>query len=315
MEIDLPRITVLGPERPAPVLPEVLERLAIRGPLALISAGWRYDELRDEPLREALGRPLHNLGLYEAFRDLERHAPELIAVYARKQHELKRIKDRYRSAIVPAMHECQTLYTPDPGCRWLALSIRHLQEIDAIFLEEADALHRSFDSAADPRDHPRVRAHAERMRDTMDGCDAVLLAGGHVGVLRNRLSFFGFEHLLRDRAIIAWSAGAMALTDRVLLFHDYTNWGVGIAEVLDRGLGLLHDVVFLPHCRDRLDLDHAQNVAILARRVAPARAIGLLNGAVLLDGLLPVSAVPDAALELCVDGAVRPLGGLHADDA
>ena len=39
--------------------------------------------------------------------------------------------------------------------------------------------------------------------------------------------------------VVAWSAGAMVLTERVVLFHDDPPHGAGIAEVLDVGLGLV----------------------------------------------------------------------------
>ncbi len=39
----------------------------------------------------------------------------------------------------------------------------------------------------------------------------------------------------------------MALSSRVLLFHDYPPQGAGAAEVFERGLGLVPDAVFLPH--------------------------------------------------------------------
>jgi hypothetical protein len=96
----------------------------------------------------------------------------------------------------------------------------------------------------------------------------------------------------------------------VLLFHDQTTFGVGIAEMLDHGLGLLPGLVFLPHARERLDLGATRNVAILARRLAPARAIGLQNGAVLERGVSPrVEGRADTAFELGIDGVLHPLRG------
>ena len=301
-------ITVLGPERPHPVLPAVLDGFGIDGPLALISAGWRYDERRDEPLREAVKRPVQNVGLYAAFRDLERNAPDLVDVHARKQAQLKRVKERYRTAIVPAMTACQALFHVhrDPDDPWFRKAVQNLQDIDGLFLAEADRLQRAFTAEARPTEDPRVVAAVARMRDTLDACEVVLVAGGHVGVLRNCLAFFGFADVLRGRRIIAWSGGAMVLTDHVLLFHDHTNWGVGIAEMLDHGLGLIPDRVFLPHARTRLDLDDPENVAILAARLGPRVAIGLENGAV-LDGP-PGAAIPGACLTLTRTGEVRADG-------
>ena len=298
------------------MLPQVCAQLGVRGPVALVTAGWRHDEPRDEPLREALSSEVRNLRLYAAFRVLEREAHELVAAYTLKQSMLRRVKERYRAALVPAIAACRELYTRrrDPGCVWFKQAIRNIQSVDALFLAEADRLHAEYHAAHPPLGNARVRVERARIEAALDGTDAVLLAGGHVGVLRNRLQFFGFEDLLPGRTIIAWSAGAMALTDRVYLFHDHTTYGVGLAEVLDRGLGLLPGVVFLPHARQRLDLGDPENIAILARRLGPAVAVGLQNGATLSGPRLTSTGAPDAALLLGADGSVRPLREVHAPD-
>ena len=133
-------------------------------------------------------------------------------------------------------------------------------------------------------------------------------------MLRNRLEFFGAADWITTRPVIAWSAGAMALSERVILFHDRTTYGVGLAEVLDRGLGLLPGVVFLPHAHQRLALEDVENVAILAHRFAPRTTIGLENGAVLHFTGTTIQSVgaPDAALVLGRDGTLVPLLEAHA---
>ena len=47
----------------------------------------------------------------------------------------------------------------------------------------------------------------------------------------------------------------MAISERVVLFHDSPPQGPGAAEVLDAGLGLVGDVVVLPQPEFRLRLD------------------------------------------------------------
>jgi len=264
-----------------------------------------------------VGLPVHNLALYAAFRVLEREASDLVSAYTLKQSMLRRVKERYRTAIVPALTAARDLYARrrDGECPWFQQAIRNLQAIDAIFLAESDRLHVDFDEQARPAGHRRVRAELDRIQGVLDGCAAVLLAGGHVGVLRNRLAFFGFEQFLPGRVVFAWSAGAMALTERVVLFHDHTAHGVGLAEVLDRGLGLVPGVVFLPHARERLALSDIENVAILARRFAPARAIGLQNGALLTGPGLTSAGDRDAALLLGADGTLAPLPDSPPEEA
>ena len=78
--------------------------------------------------------------------------------------------------------------------------------------------------------------------------------------------------------MIAWSAGAMALTDRIVLFGDRAPRGPGHPEVYGSGLSLVRDVVLLPHARARLLLDDASRMAVLARRFGPARCVPLETG-------------------------------------
>src|SRR5437764_598914 len=92
------------------------------------------------------------------------------------------------------------------------------------------------DEDAELRDHLGARAvnPAALIRRT----SALAIAGGHVAVLLNRLRLFGILALAEGRTIIAWSAGAMAVSDRIVLFHDSPPQGPGNPEVLGAGLGL-----------------------------------------------------------------------------
>jgi cyanophycinase-like exopeptidase len=119
---------------------------------------------------------------------------------------------------------------------------------------------------------------------------ALVVTGGHVGVLAEVLHLFNVAAALNGAPVIAWSAGAMALADRIVLFGDRSPRGPGHAEVYGSGLSLLRDVVLLPHARARLLLDDAPRMAVLARRFAPARCVPLEAGTridVSADGAWP----------------------------
>jgi peptidase E len=109
----------------------------------------------------------------------------------------------------------------------------------------------------------------------------ICLAGGHVAVLLNRLRLFGLERLLRTRPVIAWSAGAMAISERIVLFHDHPPQGAGNAEIFEAGLGLVRGTVFLPHAASRLALGDRDRVSLLARRLSPAACVTLDDGSLL----------------------------------
>src|SRR3954451_24255331 len=127
------------------------------------------------------------------------------------------------------------------------------------------------------------------------------MAGGHVGELVWVLEGFAFAPHL-PAPVVAWSGGAMVLTERIVLFHDRVAHGPAQAEVLDHGLGLLRDVVLLPHARRRLRTDDPVRMAVLARRFAPASCVVLDDGMTLDFG--SDSRLPDDARVVTDDGRI-----------
>jgi hypothetical protein len=95
------------------------------------------------------------------------------------------------------------------------------------------------------------------------------------------MRLLGLAGLIAGKPILAWSAGAMAIAERVVLFHDQPPQGAGIAELFDQGLGLLHGILPFPHAQTRLHLHDSAHVSILARRFAPAQCLTLDHGSAL----------------------------------
>jgi hypothetical protein len=138
-----------------------------------------------------------------------------------------------------------------------------------------------------PAERPAVAAHRDEIGRALGRADALVLAGGHVGVLLHVLALFAVS---APPIVIAWSAGAMALTERVLLFHDRAPHGPAHAEFAGPGLGWLAGCVLLPHARRRLRVDDPLRMSELVARVAPARCVVLDDGTRL--------EVPDGSAEL-----------------
>ena len=85
----------------------------------------------------------------------------------------------------------------------------------------------------------------------------------------------------------------MAMTERVVLYHDRGPQGVQGAELWDRGAGRVRDVVAMPHARRRLSLDDPVHVRVLVRRFAPAACLLLDDGTTVEigeDGTVPEDA-------------------------
>lgn len=150
------------------------------------------------------------------------------------------------------------------------------------------------------RPEERVADHREAVGRVLDEAAALGIAGGHVGVLGHVLRLFAVTQASRPPVVVAWSAGAMAITDRVLLYHDRAPHGPAHAEFADVGPGWVAGAVLLPHARRRLRVDDPVRMAELAVRAAPARCVVLDDG-VRLD-LAPDGALPPDALVVGLDG-------------
>ena len=83
-----------------------------------------------------------------------------------------------------------------------------------------------------------IAEHRAEVGALLSDVAALVITGGHVGVLADVLHLFNVAASLRS-PVIAWSAGAMALTDRIVLFYDRAPQGPGHPEVFGSGLGVL----------------------------------------------------------------------------
>jgi len=159
----------------------------------------------------------------------------------------------------------------------LAEAIDAVRELDAAHLRRAGAIRGEFYQGLAPHGRPVIAEHRAEVAGLLGAAAALVVAGGHVGVLADALHLFNVAASLRS-PVIAWSAGAMALAERIVLFHDRSARGPGHPEVFGSGLSLLRGVVPLPHARARLLLDDVPRMAAFSRRFAPARCVLLENG-------------------------------------
>jgi hypothetical protein len=183
----------------------------------------------------------------------------------------------------------------------VADALADVRGIDEGHLARFDELHADFYASWRLEEREAVAAHREEVRGVLDSVGCVAIAGGHVGDLLRVLHVFHVAPHLPAR-VIAWSAGAMALTSRVVLFHDRSAQGDAPTEVFDKGLDVLPGVVLLPHARRRLRTDDAPRMARLARRFAPATCLVLDDGVRVDVG--PEGELPPQARVVCDDGRI-----------
>lgn len=280
-------ITLLGPQRLAPNLASAidgLDALDPSAPVVAITAGWQERELEDDELRGHLGREVVNLRLHERSEEVFAEDVELFEAHRARQDELRAVQRLYRFRLDYVIEPARRLLERREGpARWLAAerraAIGALRALDRLHARRLRSIHQAFASRYTPLERPAVVAHRDALREAIGASAAVAIAGGHVVVLLNRMRLFGVPALLGAKPLFAWSAGAMACAERVVVFHDSPPQGAGNAEVLELGLGLVPGVVPLPHASRRLHLDDATRVALMARRFAPTACLPLDEGA------------------------------------
>jgi hypothetical protein len=276
-------VAFLGPQFREPNLRHCLDAMGIRGPLVSITAGWQEREGEIDELRAHVGADVQDLGLYVRTEHVYAADPALASAYRERQEVLQEMQDHYRLRLAALKGVAQELAALPGDSAPLRLARRaaigDVRRLDRQHLAATVREHAAFTREWHPARRASLVPHVSELRRRLQHAAAVLIAGGHVAVLLNRMRLFGMGSLLKGMPLIAWSAGAMALSERIVLFHDRTAQGVSNAEVLDAGLGLVRGIVPLPHAHTRLVLDDAARVQLFARRFAPAKCLALDHGA------------------------------------
>ena len=202
---------------------------------------------------------------------------------ARLQAALSELNELYLVRLDHALQAAYTVQTKSNGSDRLAFAaladaVAAVRELDAAHLLRVNEVRGEFFEQLRPHDRPAIAEHRAAVEALLSGASAVVLAGGRVDVLAHVLHLFNVAAVIRS-PVIAWSAGAMALAERIVLFGDRAPQGPGFPEVHGSGLSLVRGAVLLPHARARLRLDDAPRMAVMARRFAPDLCVLLDPGA------------------------------------
>jgi hypothetical protein len=302
------KVTLLGPQR-RPTLGTVAGSLPPEQPIATITAGWQEREEDDAELSKLLGERDVNLCLHRRWLDVAEREPGFATAERRVQAALDELQALYLLRLDHALEAVYELQRRSGSDRLrasvLAESLAAVQELDAAHLHRVSQVRLNFYAELQPHNRPVIAEHRAEVAGVLAGASALVVAGGHVGVLADVLHLFNIAAALRS-PVIAWSAGAMTLAERIVLFHDRSAHGPGHPEVYASGLSVVRDMVPLPHARTRLLLDDAPRMAVFARRFAPTRCVLLDNGT-RLDIDNGAESWPAATRVLAEDGRVTAL--------
>jgi hypothetical protein len=276
-------IALLGPQGSTPDVGAVVAELGIRGRVALVRAGYQERESDDAQIVTALGVEAVNLTLHARGNEVFKGAGDFTGAYQARQQRLRHMQGFYRTrldATEDAAKKISVRYVePELLEQEEKVSVDQFRSIDSDHMERCQALRAAFDKAWPVEQIEVLTKHRREVRELMAGTDALVITGGHVASLLNRLQLFDVLANVGNKPIIAWSAGAMVLAERIVLFHDYPPYGSDIAQVLDAGFGLVPGFVVLPDARRRINLEARAGIQRFARRMAPATCVAMDHGA------------------------------------
>jgi hypothetical protein len=301
-------VVLLGTQRWDPSLGTTVAAVGVQGKIAVVTAGWQEREAEDDDLEAhlaKLGGHTINLRLHARGEEVFASDPALANALHERQQRLRLHQDCYRIRLEAALEADRIIHqrqaAPSILEEEMEASINAIRALDEWHLEHCLEVHAEFEQKWKIGERPAVAKHREEVAAIVAGCNAIAIAGGHVATLVNRLALFAIGKLVGGRAVFAWAAGAMAISDRIVLFHDDPPQGPGASEILDAGIGLASGVVVLPEPERRIRFDRPDTIQRKVHRFAPALCLALPASAyVTWSEGKAVSA--SGALELCADG-------------
>ena len=279
-----PLRVLLGPQSPVPNLAEAVANAGLpNGPFAVISAAWQETEGDIDEIRSVLGRDLEDLRLYRRAEELLAGNAELNAASRLRQDRLIEQQKVYRLRLKQLSIAARLVMSAEGEAEMIAAEQRHaiaqLRALDRHHLHRSESIWRAFSDEFSPDYFSEIARHTAEIAEVLQQSAGVLITGGNVAVLVNRLRLFGVDRLLENCNIVAWSAGAMALTERVILYHDHSPEGRRDAEVLGSGCGVVPGFVLLPDAKHRLRKKDRKRIGLLSRRFSPDTCVTLDRGA------------------------------------
>jgi hypothetical protein len=302
---------LLGPQRFTVTVGPTVRSLGVDGPVAVLNPGWQERESDDAELNGLLDGRGRNLRLHHRLVDVMTK-DTIFAAGARafqdRWEELRVFYGIRLQAAVDAVHAVLKRSSPQ-GIKSLAFAgaVQAVRDVDDWYAAQLKELYRELGTHVSTLESPVIGWHRGEIEAILRGCVAAVLPGGHVGVLLETLRLFSIE-LPPELPVVAWSAGAMALTERVVLFHDFTPQSVTAAEYHDRGLARLPGIVALPHPRRRLRLDDRERLAVLAQRF-PSKQLLLLDDGAIARFPAGATRAPAGSRVLRSDGTIGTVDG------
>jgi hypothetical protein len=280
------------------------------GPIATVNAGWQEREPETDELDDVLGGRMANLRLHARWQQLLDADADYAAAERRLTELLSERQEMYALRLGHALAAVETVARrnkmPDVRAEAEEDALAAVRALDRWHLSRVAETRARFYAETGIGERTSVAEQRAELAQVVAGCAGMIITGGHVGVLLHLLHIFGLAAVIKE-PLITWSAGAMALSDRIVLFHAQGPPGRRHPEVFAEGLGAFTGVLPFPHPRRRLPVGDLGQMSLLARRFAPRTCLLLPDGVRVDlhdDGPLPAGARRvDAGGHVIIEGS------------
>ena len=206
------RAVLLGPQSGAGDLGPVLDQLDVHGPLATITAGWQEGEADDDWLSTETGRELTNLELYTRAERVWASDPELREAHRGMQTDLRLLQTLHRRQLSLAADSWMDLLETEGPERVVGperdAALQVIRDLDRRHLQRIAEIRAEFGARVRVQERDAVRRERAELDRILADAPAVLLEGGHVAVLLNRIrqKWFGIGkcEIWATRSRSAW---------------------------------------------------------------------------------------------------------------
>ena len=192
------RAILLGPQR-RPTLDGVVRSLGLPGPFATVTAGWQEREPDDGELRALLDGQAVGLELYRRWLDVQERDPEYAAASRALADVLAELADLYLLRLDYALQAVYALQRRTSGSA-LDEAVAAVRSLDALQLAHVNEVRGEFFERLRPHDRPVIASHRAEVAGFLDSAAALIVAGGHVGVLAEVLHLFNVAAALQSTA-------------------------------------------------------------------------------------------------------------------
>lgn len=283
------RLVLLGPQPRFESLRQALTRVQASGPAAVVTAGWQEDELESDqlkPLMDCLPTGSFNLKLFGRSDRLFEEDAEIIRLLRARQDQLHNLRNVYQLRLNDVLDAARkTLRRQDPLIDLdpeRESSIEMVRALDRQYFVRTSQVVDEFEDRMALAERSTVCQHRREIAEQLEKAGVLIIGGGHAAIILNRLRLFEVMEANPVLPVIAWSGGAMALADQVVLFHDSPPQGRGNPEVLRAGMSAYDEFLPLPNARRRLLLEDRTRVELFGRRFSFYQCV-ILDDQTILD--------------------------------